>query len=155
MHFAIHYHTAAELIIERADSKKELLGLTNWKKFPGGKILKSDVSVAKNYLTKEEIKSLERIVTMYLEYAEDRAKRHIPMTMEDWSQKLDAFLVFNERETLSDSGKISAKIAKQFAENEFEKYRVIQDRTYKSDFDKDLTNQLEIINKSICKKNNE
>jgi hypothetical protein len=153
MHFAIHHHTAAELIMERADSKKEFIGLTNWKKFPEGKILKSDVSVAKNYLSKEEIKSLERIVTMYLDYAEDRAKRHIPMTMEDWSQKLDAFLKFNERDVLADSGKISAELAKQFAENEFEKYRTIQDKTYKSDFDKDLVKQLEIINQSIGKSN--
>lgn len=153
MHFAIHHHTAAELILERADRKKEFLGLTNWKKFPEGKILKSDVSIAKNYLKKEELKSLERIVTMYLEYAEDRAKRHIPMTMEDWSQKLDAFLEFNERDILFDSGRISAEIAKKFAENEFEKFRVIQDKKYKSDFDKELIKQLELINKSIEKKN--
>lgn len=148
MHFAIHNHTAAELIMQRADSKKEFVGLTSWKKFPYGKIKKSDVVIAKNYLNKEELKALERIVTMYLDYAEDRAKRHIPMTMEDWAKKLDAFLHFNERVILQDSGQVKAKVAKSFAESEFERYRIVQDRLFESDFDKDIKKQLEEINDS-------
>lgn len=143
MHFAIHNHTAAELIMQRADSNKEFIGLTSWKKFPHGKIQKSDVVIAKNYLNKDELKALERIVTMYLDYAEDRAKRHIPVTMEDWAKKLDAFLQFNERDILKNSGKVKAKVARNFAESEFEKYRIVQDRLFESDFDKDLQKQLE------------
>ena len=146
MHFAIHNHTAAELIMQRADSEKDLLGLTSWKKFPHGKIKKSDVVIAKNYLNKDELKALERIVTMYLDYAEDRAKRHIPMTMEDWAKKLDTFLQFNERDILQNSGKIRAVVARSFAESEFEKYRIVQDNLFESDFDKDLKKQLEEIN---------
>jgi len=136
LHWAIHGHTASELLIERADHKKEFMGLTNWKKAPNGKILKSDVVVAKNYLSKDEIKSLNRIVTMYLDYAEDQAERQIPMTMKDWSDKLNAFLQFNERDILQNAGKVTATIAKEFAISEFEKYKVIQDKSYKSDFDR-------------------
>jgi len=136
LHWAIHGHTASELLIERADHKKEFMGLTNWKKAPNGKILKSDVVVAKNYLSKDEIKSLNRIVTMYLDYAEDQAERQIPMTMKDWSNKLNAFLQFNERDILQNAGKVTAVIAKEFAISEFEKYKVIQDKSYKSDFDR-------------------
>jgi len=143
LHWAIHGHTASELIVERADHKKEFMGLTNWKKAPNGKILKSDVTVAKNYLSQNEIKSLDRIVTMYLDYAEDQAERNIPMTMKDWSQKLNAFLQFNERDILENAGKVTAQIAKEFAICEFEKYKVIQDKSYKSDFDK-LLGELDI-----------
>ncbi len=135
MHYAIHGNTAAELIVQRANKTKENMGLTTWKNSPDGKIIKSDVSIAKNYLQKEEIQSLNLIITMYLDYAEDQAKRKIPMTMEDWSKKLNAFLKFNERQVLYDSGKITAEIAKQFAESEFEEYRIIQDRLFESDFD--------------------
>lgn len=136
LHFAIHGHTAAELIMKRADSSKERMGLTTWKNAPGGKILKPDVSVAKNYLTEKEIKSLDRFVTMYLDYAEDQAERNIPMTMEDWAKKLNAFLQFNERDILDHPGKVAAEIAKAFSKSEFEKYRVVQDRLFESDFDK-------------------
>jgi len=136
LHYAIHKHTAPELIVKRADSKKDYMGLTSWKNSPEGKILKTDVSVAKNYLTKEELESLGRIVNAYLDLAEERAKRRIPMTMEDWSKRLDLFLEFDEREILKKAGKITAEIAKQFAESEFEKYRIVQDRLFESDFDK-------------------
>jgi hypothetical protein len=112
------------------------MGLTTWKNAPEGKILKSDVSVAKNYLSREEINSLNRIVTMYLYYAESQAERKIPMTMQDWSKRLNAFLQFNERDILQDNGKLTAEIAKTFAESEFEKYRIIQDRLFESDFDR-------------------
>ena len=112
------------------------MGLTTWKNAPKGKILKPDVSVAKNYLTEKEIKSLDRLVTMYLDYAEDQAERHIPMTMEDWAKKLTAFLQFNERDLLEHTGKVTAEIAKAFAESEFEKYRIVQDRLFESDFDR-------------------
>ena len=135
LHWAIHGHTASELLIKRADHKKKFMGLTNWKKAPKGKILKSDVVIAKNYLTQDEIRSFNRIVTMYLDYAEDQAERNIPMTMKDWSQKLNAFLQFNERDILQNAGKVTAVIAKEFAVSEFEKYKVIQDKSYKSDFD--------------------
>jgi len=138
MHYAIHGSTAAELIMGRADAEMPYMGLTTWKKAPSGKILKSDVSVAKNYLGKEEIGSLDRIVTMYLDYAEDKAERRIPMTMQDWTEKLDAFLQFNEREVLDNPGKVSAAIAKEFAESEFEKYRIVQDRLFESDFDQEV-----------------
>jgi len=136
LHFAIHGHTAAELIMKRADSSKENMGLTSWKNAPDGKILKPDVSVAKNYLSAKELKSLDRFVTMYLDYAEDQAERGIPMTMEDWANKLNAFLQFNERDILENPGKVSQAIAKSFAESEFEKYRIVQDRLFESDFDK-------------------
>ena len=136
MHYAVHGNTAAEIIVNRANHKKAHMGLTNWKNSPNGKIIESDVIVAKNYLTKEELKSLERIVTMYLDYAEDQAERHIPMTMEDWKDKLDVFLQFNERDVLDNPGKISHKIAESFALSEFEKYRITQDKLFESDFDK-------------------
>jgi Virulence protein len=136
LHYAIHGHTAAELIRERADSDKPHMGLTSWENAPAGKILKSDVGTAKNYLTQDELDSLGRIVNAYLELAEDRAKRRIPMTMEDWAKRLDQFIDFNDREILKDAGKISAQIAKDHAESEFEKYRIVQDRLFKSDFDK-------------------
>lgn len=136
LHFAIHGHTAAELIMGRADSTKEHMGLTTWRNAPKGKILKPDVAVAKNYLTEKELKSLDRFVTMYLDYAEDQAERGIPMTMADWAGKLDAFLQFNERDLLDHPGKVTAEIAKAFAESEFEKYRIVQDRLFESDFDR-------------------
>ncbi|WP_423230639.1 virulence RhuM family protein [Clostridium homopropionicum] len=136
MHYAIHGNTAAEVIVARANHKKEHMGLTTWKNAPDGKIVKADVSVAKNYLLKEEIEELNEIVTMYLDYATRQARRRIPMTMADWAEKLDAFLKFNDAEILQDKGKVTAEIAKAFAESEFEKYRVIQDSLYKSDFDK-------------------
>ena len=138
LHFAIHGHTAAELIMERANSQQPNMGLTTWKNAPTGKIIKTDVSVAKNYLSEKEIKSLDRIVTMYLDYAESQAERNIPMTMSDWAGKLNAFLQFNEKEILGNAGKVTQAIAKAFAESEFEKYRVVQDRLFESDFDKML-----------------
>ena len=136
MHYAVHGNTAAEIIVNRANHNKVHMGLTNWKNSPNGKIMASDVIVAKNYLTKEELKSLERIVTMYLDYAEDQAERHIPMTMEDWKGKLDVFLQFNERDVLDNPGKVSHKVAKSFVLSEFEKYRITQDKLFESDFDK-------------------
>lgn len=136
MHYAIHGNTAAEVIVVRANHKKDHMGLTTWKNAPDGKIVKADVSVAKNYLVKQEMEELNEIVTMYLDYATRQARRHIPMTMADWAEKLDAFLKFNDAEVLEDKGKVTAEIAKTFAESEFEKYRVIQDSLYKSDFDK-------------------
>ena len=136
LHFAIHGKTAAELIIDRANAEKENMGLTSWRNAPKGKILKSDVSVAKNYLSLDEIDSLNRIVTMYLDYAENQAKRKIPITMEDWANKLNAFLQFNEYEILNNSGKVTAEIAKAFAESEYEKYRIVQDRLFENDFDR-------------------
>lgn len=138
LHFATHGHTAAELIVTRADSQKERMGLTTWKNAPTGKILKPDVVVAKNYLTEKEIKSLDRFVTMYLDYAEDQAERNVPMTMKDWAAKLNAFLQFNERDVLDHPGKVSQEVAKSFAESEFEKYRLVQDRLFESDFDKHI-----------------
>ena len=138
MHYAVHGHTAAELIYERADANKPHMGLTTWEAAPNGKIVKSDVSIAKNYLSEQEMKSLERIVSAYLDLAEDRAERHIPMTMEDWSKRLDLFLMADDREVLQDAGKITAEIAKEKAETEFEKYRIIQDKLFVSDFDKYL-----------------
>lgn len=143
MHFAIHGKTASELIKERADSQKPYMGLTTWKRATKGKILKSDVTIAKNYLSKEEINTMNRIVNMYLDYAEDQAGRRIPMTMEDWSKKLDSFLKFNEREVLTNPGKVSAEVAKSFAESEWEKYRVTQDRLFESDFDREVKKLLE------------
>jgi hypothetical protein len=136
LHFAIHGHTAAELILNRADSRKERMGLTTWKNAPSGKIIKPDVVVAKNYLNEKELKNLDRFVTMYLDYAETQAERNIPMTMKDWSEKLNAFLQFNEKDILSNAGKVTQAIAKSFAESEFEKYRIVQDKLFESDFDK-------------------
>ena len=136
MHYAVHGNTAAEMIVARADHTKEHMGLTTWLNAPRGKIVKADVSVAKNYLSKDEMQELNEIVTMYLDYAIRQARRHIPMTMADWASKLDAFLQFNDAEILQDKGKVTAAIAKAFAESEFEKYRVLQDRTYQSDFDR-------------------
>lgn len=136
LHYAIHKHTAPELIVKRADSKKAHMGLTTWKNSPEGKIVKTDVSIAKNYLTKEELESLGRIVGAYLDLAEERAKRKIPMTMEDWAKRLDLFLEFDEREVLQNAGKITMEIAKEFAETEFERYRIVQDRLFESDFDR-------------------
>ena len=138
LHFAIHGHTAAELIMRRADSNKEQMGLTSWEYSPDGKILKTDVSVAKNYLSQDELESLGRIVNSYLELAEERARRKIPMTMEDWAKRLDLFLEFDDRDILRDSGKVMAQIAKEFAESEFEKYRIVQDRLFESDFDREI-----------------
>jgi len=138
LHYAIHGQTAAEVILRRADSTNPNMGLTSWEKAPDGKILKTDVAIAKNYLTKEELESLGRIVNAYLDLAEDRARRKIPMTMEDWSRRLDLFLKFDERAILHDKGTISAELAKAHAESEFEKYRIIQDRLFESDFDKAL-----------------
>lgn len=143
LHFAIHGQTAAELIVQRADHKKERMGLTTWKNAPDGKIIKTDVVVAKNYLNENELKSLDRFVSMYLDYAEDQAERNIPMTMEDWAGKLNAFLQFNEREILDNPGKVTQEIAKAFAESEFEKYRVVQDKLFESDFDKQIKRLLE------------
>ena len=138
LHFAVHGHTAAEVIMDRASHKKNHMGLTTWKKAPNGKIIKSDVVIAKNYLSEKEIKSLNRIVTMYLDYAEDQAERGIPMTMKDWATKLNTFLQFNNKELLENFGKITAAIAKTFAESEFEKYRPIQDKLFESDFDREI-----------------
>lgn len=138
LHFAVHGNTAAELIMQRADSTKTNMGLTTWEKAPDGKIVKTDVSVAKNYLTKDELESLGRIVNAYLDLAEERAKRKIPMTMEDWAKRLDMFLKFDDREILQDSGKAAAKLARVHAESEFEKYRIVQDRLFESDFDQVL-----------------
>lgn len=138
LHYAIHGQTAAELIRDRADSQKEHMGLTTWENAPDGKILKPDVSVAKNYLRQEELDSLGRVVNAYLELAEERAKRRIPMTMEDWAKRLDVFLEMDDREILQDSGKVSAQLAKEFAESEFEKYRIVQDRLFESDFDREV-----------------
>ena len=135
LHWAIHRHTAAELIVERANAEKPHMGLTSWEQYPNGKIQKYDVSIAKNYLSREELQALERIVTMYLDYAEYQAGRHIPMTMQDWSQRLNRFLEFNEHEILHDTGRVTQEIAKAFAESEFEKYRIVQDRMFESDFD--------------------
>ena len=136
LHFAIHRQTAAELIFNRANSQKEKMGLTSWDNAPDGKILKSDVTIAKNYLSREELESLGRVVNAFLDLAEDRAKRNIPMTMEDWATRLDKFLDADDREILKDSGKITKKIANEKAITEFEKYRVVQDRLFMSDFDK-------------------
>lgn len=135
MHYAVHGHTAAELIVERADADKEHMGLTTWAKAPSGKILRSDVSVAKNYLKENELQALGRLVNAYLDIAKDMAERHIPMTMEDWAKRIDKFLDATDRDILQDAGNITAEYAKQYAESEFEKYRVIQDRLFRSDFD--------------------
>lgn len=136
MHYAVHGNTAAEVIMARADHTKDHMGLTSWRNAPDGKIVKTDVTVAKNYLSKNEMQELNEIVTMYLDYATRQARRHIPMTMADWASKLDAFLQFNDAEVLQNKGKVTATIAKAFAQSEFEQYRIIQDRLYQSDFDK-------------------
>lgn len=148
LHWAITGHTAAELIAKRVDAEKPNMGLTNWKNGPAGKIQKSDVGTAKNYLAKEELDSLNRIVTMYLDFAENQAKRLKPMKMADWITKLDAFLAFNEYDILQDAGKVRMKVAKELAAKQYNDYRKIQDERYQSDFDKlldqtDITTQEE------------
>ena len=145
LHWAISHQTAAEIIYSRADSNKENMGLTNWKNAPQGRIRKADVVVAKNYLDAQELDALNRIVAMYLDYAELQAKNGKIMYMKDWINKLNAFLQFNEKEILQDAGKVTAEIAKSFAAIEFEKYQVIQDQTYQSDFDKLL--EMELLKK--------
>ena len=151
LHYATHRHTAAELIYERADANKENMGLTTWENAPDGKIIKADVSIAKNYMNEKEISYLERIVSLYLDYAEFQAERKIPMSMEDWAKRLDNFLEFNGTEILTGAGKISAEQAKLHAETEFEKYRIIQDRVFLSDFDKYIL-ELEETAKDLEKK---
>ena len=146
MHWAIHGHTAAELIYERADSTKEHMGLTTWEGSPDSKIRKSDVSIAKNYLSKDELHALELIVSGYLDFAEMQANRNIPMTMEDWAKHLDRILMATEHEILTNAGKISMEVAKAYAETEWEKYRVVQDQIYRSDFDLFLQNVKELKN---------
>lgn len=143
MHYAVHGHTAAELIEERADAEKEYMGLTSWEKAPHGKIVKADVSIAKNYLKENELDEMGHIVNAFLDLAESRAKRHIPMTMEDWATRIDKFLELDERPVLNDAGKVSADEARNFAESEFEKYRIIQDRLFHSDFDDEFEGILE------------
>ena len=142
MHYAVHGHTAAELIIERANAEKEHMGLTTWENAPDGKIVKPDVSIAKNYLKESELEDMGRIVNSFLDLAEDMAKRHIPMTMEDWAKRIDRFLDLTDRPVLTDSGHVSAEQAKEYAETEFEKYRVIQDKLFQSDFDRFNDNDL-------------
>ena len=145
MHWAITGQTAAEIIKLRADAEKPNMGLTSWKNAPKGKVLKSDVAIAKNYLRESEIKSLERIVTMYLDFAELQAERQIPMKMSDWVVRLDAFLQFNDYEILQDAGKVSAAVAKQLAEAEYKKFAPIQDRNYISDFDRKVERMKRMI----------
>ena len=142
LHFAVHGHTASELIMLRANAEVKNMGLSSWEKAPEGKITKADVVVAKNYLSQPELESLGRIVNAYLDLAEDRAKKAIPMPMEDWAKRLDKFLNADDREILNDSGKVTAEIAKAFAETEVEKYRVVQDQLFESDFDKQMKMQL-------------
>ena len=144
LHYAVHRHTAAELIMERADAEKEHMGLTTWEAAPEGKIVKADVSIAKNYLSETEMSYLERIVSLYLDYAELQAERKIPMSMEDWARRLDGFLEFNGNELLTGPGKISAEEAKLHAESEYEKYRIVQDRLFESDFDRFLQLEVEV-----------
>ena len=146
MHFSIHGQTAAELIYHRADAGKEHMGLTTWDGSPESKIHRYDVVVAKNYLTEEELQQLERIVSAYLDMAELQAMRHIPMTMEDWEKRLNGFLALMDREILQDAGKVSAELAKAHAESEFEKYRIVQDKLYESDFDRFLALEENIEN---------
>lgn len=138
LHWAITGKSAAEIIVDRVDHKKEKMGLTSWKNSPKGKVRKSDVSIAKNYLSEKELKPLNRIVTMYLDYAEHQAERGIAMTMKDWVKKLDAFLQFNQEDILTNAGKVTATIAKEFAENEYEKYKPIQNQLFESDFDREI-----------------
>lgn len=135
LHWAIHGNTAAELIVKRANAQKEHMGLTSWTDAPNGKIQKFDVSVAKNYLSDTEMRQLERVVSAYLDLAEDMANRKIPMTMEDWEIRLNRFIEMTDREVLKDAGKVTAELAKEYAETEFEKYRIIQDKLFESDFD--------------------
>ena len=142
MHYAVHGHTAAELIIDRANAEKEHMGLTTWENAPNGKIVKPDVSIAKNYLKESELEDMGRIVNSFLDLAEDMAKRHIPMTMEDWAKRIDKFLDLTDRPVLTDAGHVSAEQAKEYAETEFEKYRVIQDKLFQSDFDRFNDNDL-------------
>ena len=144
LHYGVHKHTAAELIHKRADSTKDKMGLTAWKNSPDGKILRTDVSIAKNYLLKNELEELGLIVNAYLDLAEARAKRQIPMTMQDWAKRLDLFLEFDDRDILENAGKITAQIAKEKAESEFEKFRIIQDMLFESDFDKLINNRSDI-----------
>ena len=146
LHYAIHGQTAAELIANRADAAKPNMGLTTWEKAPNGKIIKTDVAIAKNYLAKEELEALGRIVNSFLDLAEDMARRKIPMTMEDWAKRLDMFLELGQRDILQDAGKISAEIAKRHAESEFEKFRIVQDRLYESDFDRKIKELEEVAN---------
>lgn len=136
MHYAVHGHTAPELIMNRANAEREHMGLNTWEKAPEGKIVKTDVSIAKNYLRENELEAMGRIVNAFLDVAEDMAKRHIPMTMEDWAKRIDKFLAVTERPILADGGRVSAEEAKAYAESEFEKYRIIQDRLFQSDFDR-------------------
>ena len=136
MHYAVHQHTAAELIVERASADKEHMGLTTWENAPDGKIVKTDVSIAKNYLKQSELEDLGRVVTAVLEFAESRATRHIPMTMEDWAKRIDSYLSSDERPLLDNAGTVSHEYAKEYAETEFERYRIIQDRLFRSDFEK-------------------
>ena len=136
IHYAVHGHTAAELIVERANAEKEHMGLTSWENAPNGKIVKTDVAVAKNYLKGDELESMGRIVNAFLDLAEDRAKRRIPMTMEDWAIRIDKFLDSDDRPILADAGTVSTEQAKLYAETEFEKYRLIQDKLFQSDFDR-------------------
>ena len=136
MHYAVHQHTAAELIVERASVDKEHMGLTTWENAPDGKIVKTDVSIAKNYLKQSELEDLGSVVTAVLEFAESRAKRHIPMTMEDWAKRIDSYLSSDERPLLDNAGTVSHEYAKEYAETEFERYRIIQDRLFRSDFEK-------------------
>lgn len=147
MHYAVHGHTAAELIVERADANREYMGLTTWADAPNGKIKKSDVTVAKNYLTAHELGQLNRMVTAYIDFAENMAARHIPLTMEDWETRLNSFIQMFEYGLLRDAGKVSAEIAKLHAETEFEKYRVIQDKLFMSDYDKYILELEEHIKK--------
>jgi hypothetical protein len=140
LHWAITGHTAAELIAERASASQPNMGLTTWRNAPKGKISKTDVSIAKNYLSENELDELNRIVGMYLDYAENQAKRHVAMTMKEWVQRLDSFLQFNEYAILKDAGHISSDIAKKLAETQFEQYRIVQDRDYESDFDETMKN---------------
>jgi hypothetical protein len=152
LHWAIHGKTAAEVIVDRASHEKQNMGLTSWKDAPHGKIQKFDVVVAKNYLSKDEMTQLQRLVNSYLDLAEDMAKRHIPMTMQDWETRLNRFLELTDREVLRDAGKVSAEIAKTHAENEFEKFRIIQDSLFQSDFDKLLTSSAKLKIPTMKKK---
>ena len=153
MHYAVSHNTAAEIVFSRADSQKEHMGLTSWRNSPNGKILKSDVSIAKNYLTKDELKDLSLLVNGILDFAESRARRHIPMTMKDWASFIERHLLLDERDILKDAGRISAEMAKDHAETEFEKYRVVQDQLFESDFDRLLVESEEV--KKLDAKTNE
>lgn len=143
LHWAITGKTAAEIVAGRADASKPHMGLQTWKNSPSGKVLKTDVAVAKNYLMEDEIKEMDRVVSMYLDYAENQASRQIPMKMKDWADKLDAFLEFNEYQVLTDPGKVKQEVARRLAEKEFESYRVVQDREFESDFDKEVNKMLD------------